>query len=234
MKLKEPDKVAKATVRDEVMDYAEAQENRANEFWKVLELYHPVTSVKDGRVIRQTNHCPDCIRAAHDAIKDIILRYLKRFSDALADGKCFDLPSGWGDEQNWNEIKFIIAFDTSFEYVPDDEEDDDENGEESSVFISETDYLDEESTFRYDIVKECDRLALVGAALAKRIGSDSYRLWADAMIKLGDRQESIQCKAVDDIVSALVRIWADLRTWIFMNPQHNAKKVKTKAKKTKK
>ena len=71
MKLKEPDKVAKETVSDEIMDYAEAQENRANEFWKVLEHYHPVTSVKDGRVIRQTEHCPDCIRAAHDAIKEI-------------------------------------------------------------------------------------------------------------------------------------------------------------------
>ena len=54
MKLKEPDKVAKETVSDKAMDYADAQENRANEFWTVLEHYHPVTSVKDGRALRQS------------------------------------------------------------------------------------------------------------------------------------------------------------------------------------
>ena len=55
---------------------------------------------------------------------------------------------------------------------------------------------DGESTFRYDVVKACDRLALAGAILAKRIGSDTYGLWRAAMIKLGDIRECEQCKAV--------------------------------------
>ena len=54
------------------------------------------------------------------------------------------------------------------------------------------------------------------------------------MIKLGDRSEKIQHKTVDNIVTALEETWADLRTWIFLNPPHNGQKRKQKKRKTKK
>ena len=95
---------------------------------------------------------------------------------------------------------FIVAFDTSFEYSPEEETGGEEDEEDCAG--PESDYLDDETTFRYDVIKECDRIALAGAALAKQIGSDTYGLWRAAMIKLGDRSEEIQHKAVDDIVTA--------------------------------
>ena len=76
--------------------------------------------------------------------------------------------------------------------------------------------------------------AIAGAALAKRIGSESYGLWTDAIIKLTDFDGTARCKAADDIVSALPRIWADFRIWIYMNPPHNEKKSKERSKKSKK
>ena len=39
---------------------------------------------------------------------------------------------------------------------------------------------------------------------------------------------------VDNSVNALELIWADLRTWIAMNPPNNAKKGKSKKRKVKK
>jgi hypothetical protein len=166
----------------------------------------------------------------HAFTKKVYLDYIGKYADALLRGKVFSLPSGLDDESNWELIKFIVAFDTTFEYYPEDEE-----GERDDECCGpETDYLDEETAFRYDVVKECDRLVLAGAILAKRIGSDTYGLWRTAMIKLGNNRESVQCKAVDDIVNALELIWADLRTWIAMNPPHNAKKGKPKKRKTKK
>ena len=51
---------------------------------------------------------------------------------------------------------------------------------------------------------------------------------------MGDRSEKIQHKAVDNIVTALEETWADLRTWIFLNPPHNGQKRKPKKRKSKK
>ena len=110
------------------------------------------------------------------------------------------LPSGFLDEKEWERVMFIVAFDTSFEYSPEEETGGEEDEEDCAG--PESDYLDDETTFRYDVIKECDRIALAGAALAKQIGSDTYGLWRAAMIKLGDRSEEIQHKAVDDIVTA--------------------------------
>ena len=66
---------------------------------------------------------------------------------------------------------------------------------------------------------------------SKRIGSDTYGLWRAAMITLANNNEMIQYKAVDDIVTALEQTWADLRTWIFLNPSHNKQKRKPKKRK---
>ena len=226
MTLRKPDKVAKETARDEAMNFHEAQENRSNEFWNVLESDEfAVKPKEDAR--SDAEIMKDRLR-----IKMRLLSLIEKYTRSLADGKSFNLPSGWSDECDWSDIKFILAFDTSFSYLP-DEDDDDENGDKYSVVLSETDYLDGETAFRFDVIKACNRLVLNGAALAKRIGSDSYRLWTDALIKLGDRAESVQCQAADDIVSALVRIWADLQIWIFMNQSQNEKKVKPKTKKAK-
>ena len=54
------------------------------------------------------------------------------------------------------------------------------------------------------------------------------------MIKLANNNEMIQYKAVDDIVTALEQTWADLRTWIFLNPPHNKQKQKRESRKQKK
>ena len=221
MKLCEPDKVAFETDCDSAMDYCEAQENRSNEFWKVLET--DVFGVDDPPEDR-----PDAeIMEAHRRIRKDTLEFLAKYADAIAQKRTFPLPSGFLDEKEWERVKFILAFDTSFTYFPEDEDGSLSDNEES-------DYLDYETTFRYDVVKACERLTLEGAALAKQIGSGTYGLWTAAMIKLGDRSEKIQHKAVDNIVTALEETWADLRTWIFLNPPHNKQKRKPKKHKSRK
>ena len=54
------------------------------------------------------------------------------------------------------------------------------------------------------------------------------------MIKLSDPDESVQFKAVDDIVNALELIWVDLRTWIHLNDAHSKAESKKKPLKSKK
>ena len=226
MKLCEPDKVAFETDCDSAMDYCQAQENRSNEFWKVLET--DVFGVDDPPEDR-----PDAeIMEAHRRIKRNTLEFLAKYADAIAQKRIFTLPNGFLDEKEWERVKFIVAFDTSFEYSPEEETGGEEDEEDCGG--PESDYLDDETTFRYDVIKECDRITLAGAALAKQIGSDTYGLWRAAMIKLGDRSEKIQHKAVDDIVTALELTWADLRTWIFQNPPHNKQKRKPRKNKPKK
>ena len=221
MKLCEPDKVAFETDGDSAMDYHQAQENRSNEFWEVLET--DVFGVDDPPEDR-----PDAeIMEAHRRIRKDMLEFLTKYADAIAQKRTFPLPSGFLDEKEWERVKFILAFDTSFTYFPEDEDGSLSDNDES-------DYLDYETTFRYDVVKACERLTLEGAALAKQIGSGTYGLWTAAMIKLGDRSEKIQHKAADDMVDALIQTWADLRTWIFMNTAHIEKKRKNKKRKSKK
>ena len=74
-----------------------------------------------------------------------------------------------------------------------------------------------------------------GAALCKKIGSPAYDTWIEAMIALNDRyQGATPYKAVDLIASVHPRTWADLCTFIHMNPPHNEKKNTVKKKKAKK
>ena len=222
MQLGEPKKIAFESDNDWTMDFWEAQGDRSDDFWNGLEkeLYPYDRDDKEKRSYEKTIH-------VRNGLKKVILEGLTKYVDAIADEKCYRLPTDLSDLHFWQAVKFILAFNTSFKYFPEDE---DGNQEEES----ETDYLDEETTFRFDVVTTCDRLTLEGAAFSKRIGSDSYQLWADAMIKLGNQYEEEQYKAADDIVAAMMRTWADLRTWIFMKDAHKAKKAKPKAKKAKK
>ena len=225
MKLNEPDKAAFDCHNSFADPFYEAQESRAQDFWDVLEKDDFQTASKDGNAKRTWQE----IEKRHAAIRKSVLDFLGKYADDLAQKRIFRIPDRWYDKETWNNIKFIVAFDTSFDYTPDeflDAHDDDDH--------SETDYLDGETSFRCDVVKACDRLALEGAALSKKIGSETYCLWADAMIKLESDYEEIQYKAVDDLLTALVRLWADLRTWNFMNPHHVAKKTTKKRKKSKK
>ena len=223
MKLEVPSEVTQKTESDEAMDFYDAQINRSNEFWNELEqdFFDISEETEDKRSDAE-------VKEDRERIKKRLLERIGKIADAIAARKCFDLPTGVFDEDDWNDIKFILAFNTSFDYFPEKEDD----GELSDD--QETDYLDDETTFRHDVVKACDRLALEGAAFSKSIGSDTYALWADAMIKLGDKYEETQCKAADDIVAAIARTWADLRTWIFLKRAHKAKKSAPKMKKAKK
>ena len=99
----------------------------------------------------------------------------------------------------------------------------------------ESDSLDDEAGFRYDVIKLCNNFILEGAALCKRIDSPAYDTWIEAMITLNDRYEgATPYKAVDLIVSAHPRTWADLCTFIHMDPPYNEKKKAVKKKKAKK
>ena len=92
-----------------------------------------------------------------------------------------------------------------------------------------------EAGFRYDVIKECNRYILEGAALCKKIGSPAYDTWIEAMITLNDRYKgATPYKAVDLIAKAYPRMWADLCAFIHMNLPHNEKKKVVKKKKSNK
>ena len=224
MKLGEPDKIAFEIDNPDDLSFDEAKEKREQEFWHQLEstglFFDPDREKK--RTLRE-------IENDRTNFRNGLLGYLKGYELAFASGKCFETPRSWRDRWLWESTKFVLAFDPSFRYIPEDF-----LGVDDDIDHNETDYLDNEMTFCYDVVKACDQLAIAGAALAKRIGSESYALWTDAIIKLTDFDDSTRCKAADDIVSALFQTWADLRIWIYMNPPHNAKKSKKRSKKSKK
>jgi len=222
MRWHELSEVAQETQNGEALTFCEAELNRSDEFWDELEqdYYCPFEKTRDERSDEER-------KEDRDGIKARLLNYIGKFSRAIEGEMPFDLPCRDYDEDNWNNIRFILAFDTSFRYFP-------ENEDSSLSDDEERDYLDDETTFRFDVVKSCDALALRGAALAKRIGSSTYRLWTDALIKLGDNKEEVQCKAAEDIVNALCELWADLRTWIYMKEADNLPKSTSDAKKAKK
>ena len=214
---REPEKVAFEPLTNCFVDKKEAAENRSNEFWGELEesLQAKVGKVYDPHYSR-------------NLIKKEILDYLKRSTAALSNGteKGISLWA-WSDESVWENIKFIVAFDMDYEYL--EEDDEVEDG------FMESDSLDDEAGFRYDVIKECNSYILEGAALCKRIDSPAYDTWIEAMITLNDRYEgATPYKAVDLIAKAHPRTWADLCTFIHMNPPQNEKKKTAKKKKAKK
>ena len=213
----EPEKVAFEPLTNCFVDKKEAAENRSNEFWGELEesLQAKVGKVYDPHYSR-------------NLIKKEILDYLKRSTAALSNGteKGISLWA-WSDESVWENIKFIVAFDMDYEYL--EEDDEVEDG------FMESDSLDDEAGFRYDVIKECNSYILEGAALCKRIDSPAYDTWIEAMITLNDRYEgATPYKAVDLIAKAHPRTWADLCTWIHRNQAHKSKKTVKKAAKRKK
>lgn len=230
MKPRQPNHVAFEQANDPcTMAFSEAQARRSDEFWDEVESEFTFTSA-DGKDLREADHCPDCIQAARNKVKELTLHFINKHSCAISQGATFNLPGNKTDWPSWDIIKFIIAFDTSFGYLPDEFQD----AADPEAHI-ETDYLDDEAAFRFDVVKACDRLALEGAALSWKIGATAtYELWAAAMVKLNDSSKRVQCEAVDDILNALVRTWSDLRTWTFLNPPHIAQKPASKRKKSKK
>ena len=63
----------------------------------------------------------------------------------------------------------------------------------------------------------------------------AYDTWVEALIKLNDSYIGAETyKCIDFIPQAYMRTWADLCTWIHMNPPHNKKKKIVKKKKVKK
>lgn len=208
-KIPEPYKVAFQTENTEPLSIGEARFRRAGEFWGELE---ESVLVKVGH-----DNDPDCLRGL---IKKDVLRYLDDGAKMIAAGpnRPFALWN-WLDEDMWQCVKFIVAFDTKFHYIPDETDEDGEDG---------VDYLDDESAFRYDVIKKCNDYILEGAALAKRIGSSAYDLWVEALVRLNDEYDGSESyKAVDMISHAFARTWGDLQVWFHMN------KTTKRARKTK-
>ena len=213
----EPEKVAFESLSDRLMDKREAAENRRNEFWGAL---GESLLVKIGQA--------DDPEYSRNSIKKEILGYLKSSASMLSKGTEKGIPLWlWSDETIWENVKFIVAFNMEYDYCDEDDETD-------GVF-EDSDCLDDEIGFRYDVIKECNKYILEGAALCKKIGSPAYDTWIEAMVRLNDTYiGSKPYNAVDLIDKAYPRTWADLCTFIHMNPPCNAKKKAVKKKKANK
>ena len=213
----EPEKVAFEPLTNCFVDKKEAAQNRSNEFWGELE---ESLLVKVG----QAND-PEYSR---NSIKKEILGYLKRSTAMLSNGTEKGIPLWlWSDESIWENIKFIVAFDMDYAYL--EEDDEEEDG------FMESDSLDDEAGFRYDVIKECNSYILEGAALCKRIDSPAYDMWIEALVKLNDTYiGSKPYNAVDLIDKAYSRTWGDLCSWIHRNQAHKSKKTVKKMAKRKK
>ena len=220
-KLKEPNKVAFEPLEEALREKEDAEKERLNAFWGEFEydLSFQVKRLKD-------------VNLAREWFKKHILDFLRTSISRLQNGRTDGIQLWkWGDEDVWERIKYIIAFNTEFGYV---EYDDEEPDPEKAIYVTSENLYDEEA-FRFDVIKEFNKYILEGAALCKRIGSPAYDTWIEAMITLNDRYEgATPYKAVDLIASAHPRTWADLCTFIHMNPPHNEKKKVVKKKKAKK
>ena len=223
-KLKEPSKVAFNSLEEVLRGKEESLNARLNDFWTEFEddLTYKIKSLKD-------------VNLAREWFKNNILDYLRTSVSRLQNSMDYGIQL-WksGDEEVWERIKFIIAFDTEFSYIEYDVEEGEEIDYDNDVsWVSENLY--DEEAFRFDIIKECNKYILEGAALCKRIGSPAYDTWIEAMITLNDRyQGATPYKAVDLIAKAYPRMWADLCAFIHLNPPHNEKKKAVKKKKAKK
>lgn len=213
-KLKEPVKVAFDTLSEEAMDRDDAETNRSEEFWSVLE--------RSFNVLLKKTKNPKYVDTRR-TIKTDILEYLGTSAKRLSEGTEKGVRlRGMLEADMWECVKFIVAFNTKFDYVDEDDK-------------IETDYLDEEGAFRYDVIMACHNYILEGASLAKRIGSPAYDTWVEALVKLNDEYSgSENYKAVDLIESAYVRTWGDLCIFRHMNTPCKSKKDASKPKKRKK
>ena len=212
---REPEQVAFEPLTNCFVDKKEAAENRRNEFWGELEVSHLAQVIDDPNYSR-------------NSIKKDILDYLKRSTAALSNGTEKSIPLWvWSDESIWSNIKFIVAFDMDYVYIEEDDEVKDG--------FMESDSLDDEAGFRYDVIKLCNNFILEGAALCKRIDSPAYDTWIEALVKLNDTYTgSKPYNAVDLIDKAYSRTWGDLCSWIHRNQAHKSKKTAKKNVKRKK
>ena len=213
--ISEPEEIAFESPCTEMMDKEEAAENRSNEFWSELEGNHTTK-------IKQYDN-PDYSR---NSLKKDILAFLRNSADHLASAmeRCRELKHwGWIEDDMWTMIKFILAFKAEYTYFDEEEE------------SEESDYLDDEEAFQYDVIAGCNKFFLEGASLAKRLGSPAYDTWIEAFMKLNDSYIGAETyKCVDFIPQAYLRTWADLCTWIYMKEAQKFTKKRKTVKKSKK
>ena len=211
-----------------------AKSKRLREFWSWLEDKFPMEPVKVNRKSPAPHPCPECYRVYHEAIRKMLVSFLHERREELANAqqRGIGYPDA-GAELMWSAVKYVIAFDTWFEYFEYFDASKADEDDPDNKFFDE-DYLSAEREFRAELIDACEPVVLEGAALAKRIGSGSYGSWAEALMKLGEKNPSEMYTVVDDIFDALQRTWGDLRIWIFMNPPRNKKKPVAKARKKKK
>ena len=174
-KLCEPNKVAfELENSDEFLEKEEAQQIRSAQFWDYV---HDESNVDE--------------RNKHSFRKSTIqeiLNFLQERKSYLSECLSTEVLYLWAeyDQQMWERIKFIIAFDTQYVYFSEEEH--------QEVF----DYLDEEVAIQFDMMKACTSYILEGAALAKRVGSPAYDKWVDALVMLNDVYHCSQnYKAID-------------------------------------
>ena len=219
-KLKEPNKVAFEPLEEALREKEDAEKERLNAFWGEFEydLSFQVKRLKD-------------VNLAREWFKKHILDFLRTSISRLQNGRTDGIQLWkWGDEDVWERIKYIIAFNTEFGYV---EYDDEEPDPEKAIYVTSENLYDEEA-FRFDVIKEFNKYILEGAALCKRIDSPAYDTWIEALVKLNDTYTgSKPYNAVDLIDKAYSRTWGDLCSWIHRNQAHKSKKTAKKSVKRK-
>ena len=145
------------------------------------------------------------------ALGDDFLRVLAEKIEKFSKGSC-DRPDKYVS-QVWrlSVAMYVAAFDMSYEYSSEEDE------------TSDTDVLEEESSFRIEVLNEVGRYILEGAATAKKIDSKSYDNWIEALILnsriISDDFEPTEIEQaamamVQSLVAAQTRLWADMDAYV--------------------
>ncbi len=178
----------------------------------------------------------------HKTTKSLVMDLLSDGIKAFAQGECETPDCRVSRATAWLILYFILAFDVEFTYdvnadiYPSTPEEDLPDAIDCT-FCS--DRLEEEGALQAKLAEMLDDYIVEGAALAKKIGSDSYTTWKKALIELDKLSKSTtyitvmkgtilrlgetynihdEAKGViENIMQAQLSLWADLHIWKRMN-----------------
>lgn len=182
----------------------DAMKCRRGEFW------HPILRLFYYGYDRHPDTPIDVKR--YQVIRSHVLQALEEGCAELAKGEC-RFPLAYESRRQLLEVvMFIVAFDTGFRYTPADPEDKKEP--------QDSDTLSGEAAFQMEVRTALDKYLLEGAALAKKVDSQSYETWAKALITLADvtneryergEIEAAMLEVMQLAVSAQQQLWVDVR-----------------------
>ncbi len=227
-------KTEKATRRSYAKPFA-TREKKEIEFWE------PLAKLYDSKEWDENGPVPKFYTELRSDVRRDCVDRFAFYAQTVADGKC-PAPFAYTSSPDWlTVVRHVISFDLNYEYVPDITDE--------LYPYTNIETLEVEGNLQNDTISAIDKYLVEGAALAKRINSESYSTWTKAIIALErlrdlnshalwptftwpDAKENSYEKATEVIDLALfaqAQLWADWRVWNRLHRENKSETLRTKA-----